>query len=200
MILLLAICFGLVAGWLRARAGCIRYQAPPLKYSWLVVASMLPQGMVVYLPRVREITPDWAVKVLLIVSLVGLLVFIWLNKKLPGLYVLGAGLVLNLLVISMNGGLMPISPETVAQLTPEHSAEVWQSGDRLGWSKDIILTRANTRLWWLSDHFLTPAWFQHRIAFSPGDVLIALGAFWFLWAQGAPPTIRTRDTCILQRL
>jgi hypothetical protein len=194
MILLLAVLAGVFAGWARARAGGRRYQPASLSYMWLVIVSMLPQVLVIYIPPIREFVPDWAVKFLLIGSQAGLLIFVWLNRKSPGLWILGTGLILNLLVMGINGGgLMPISPVTVAQLTPDYPSKVWQAGDRFGWSKDIILPRSSTRLWWLSDCFLSPAWLPYRVAFSLGDVLIALGVFWFLWVQGNPKINSTRE-------
>ena len=193
MILLLAVLGGAFAGWARARAGGRRYQPASLSYMWLVIIAMLPQGLAIYFPFTRDVVPDWAVKLLLIGSQAGLLIFVWVNRKHPGLWILGMGLVLNLLVMGINGGLMPISPEAIAQLNPDHSSTVWQTGVRFGWSKDIILPRASTRLWWLSDCFLLPAWLPYRVAFSLGDVLIALGAFWFLWVQGNPTVIPARE-------
>ena len=56
---------------------------------------------------------------ILVSSQVLLLVFAWFNRDQPGLWALDLGLALNLLVIVLNGGLMPISPETVARLAPE---------------------------------------------------------------------------------
>jgi hypothetical protein len=34
-----------------------------------------------------------------------------------------------------------------------------------------------------------PDWFPYQVAFSPGDVLIACGAFWLMATQGKPPLI-----------
>jgi hypothetical protein len=92
---------------------------------------------------------------------------------------LGLGLTLNLLVISLNGGLMPISPEMVGRF--ELRPDSWEIGSRLGSGKDIVLPIAETRLWILSDRFFLPmpSWAAYPVAFSLGDVLIAIGAFWF---------------------
>ena len=49
-------------------------------------------------------------------SLVIFLMFVWVNRGLAGMPILLAGLVLNLLVISSNGGWMPISPTTAGKL------------------------------------------------------------------------------------
>jgi hypothetical protein len=120
----------------------------------------------------------------LIVSLILLLVFVWFNRQHAGLWLFGLGLTLNLLVISLNGGWMPISPQVVTRVAPDTPAEVWHVGDRLWNSKDKVMPIGDTCLWWLSDLFLFPSWFPYQVAFSLGDILIAGGALWLLWAQG----------------
>jgi hypothetical protein len=114
-----------------------------------------------------------------------LLVFVLLNIDQAGLMILGLGLVMNLVVIVTNGGLMPISPENAGLVAPQFPPETWQSGNRFGKTKDIILTRDSTRFYWLSDVFISPAWLPNRFVFSLGDVFVGLGAFWILWIGGA---------------
>jgi len=114
-----------------------------------------------------------------------LLLFVWFNRKQSGFWILGVGLFLNLAVIGLNGGLMPISPETLGRMVPDRPAGSWQIGSRVGNAKDIILPTPQTRLAWLSDRFLLPPWFPAQAAFSTGDIFIAIGAFWWLWESGA---------------
>jgi hypothetical protein len=180
VILLLAVVAGLLAGQVRAWRGRRRLMPPSLRLVWLVLLAFSPQWFAFYLPATRRLIPDGLAAVALVSSQALLLVFAWFNRDRPGFWALGLGLALNLLVIALNGGLMPISPETVARLAPKALPEAWQVGSRLGISKDVILPVAATRLWWLSDRFLLPAWFPYRVAFSLGDVFIASGAFWLL--------------------
>jgi len=180
MILLLAILFGVIAGLAYARVRGRRYEPASLNHIWLVAISMLPQGLVFYYPPTRNLTPEWLAAFCLVGSQIGLIAFVWLNRPRPGMWILGAGLVMNLLVISLNGGFMPISPETAAKLDLDCSGKPCEPGNRLGWSKDIVLTKNNTRLWWLSDCLLLPVWSPLQVAFSAGDIFIAMGAFWLL--------------------
>lgn len=184
MVLAFAVIVGLIAGLARAWVGKRSYRIVSVRLPGLVFFAFLPQLISFYLARAGiRIPGEWA-PVILVSSQVLLLVFVWLNRKQPGFWLLGAGLLLNFLVIVLNGGLMPISPETVRKIYPNVPESLWQVGKRLGNGKDIVLPVSATRLWLLSDRFLLPDWIHYPVAFSAGDVLIALGAFWLLWSLG----------------
>jgi hypothetical protein len=184
MILLPAIAAGLLAGLARAKYRNGHLKNPDLRLVWLVPIAFLPQWLAFNLSVTRRLATDRSAAATLISSQALLLVFAWFNRKQPGFWALGAGLALNLTAIALNGGLMPVSPEVVAELLPDSPSVTWQIGERVGWN--IVLPITDTRLWWLSDHLLLPAWFPGRKALSIGDVLIAAGAFWYLWALGGP--------------
>jgi hypothetical protein len=182
MILLPAIAAGLLAGLARARYRNGHLRVPELRLVWLVPIAFLPQWLAFDFPGTRRLVDDTLAAATLVGSQVLMLVFAWFNRDRPGFWGLGVGLALNLLVIAANGGLMPVSPEVMAQLHPDASPNTWQAGERSGWN--VVLPTSATRLWWLSDHLLLPAWFAYRTALSVGDVLIASGAFWLFWTLG----------------
>jgi hypothetical protein len=187
MILLVAVVAGLIAGLLRAAAGRRNFRLPTFQHTWLVFAALLPQLIVFGSVGTRWDLPDRWAAVVLVASQIALLFFAWSNRTQPGVTLMGIGLLLNFAVIALNGGLMPISPETVRQLVAD-LPRLWHVGERFGSGKDIILPVEDTNLWWLSDRFFftTTALIYMRVAFSAGDVLIAIGAFWLMWSIGSP--------------
>jgi lipid-A-disaccharide synthase-like uncharacterized protein len=185
VILPLAVLAGLLCGLARAWITNRKLLAVSLHRNWLAAAAFLPQWLAFYLPATRSDIPTWLASASLIGSQILLLVFVWFNRTKPALWLLGAGLVLNLLVIVANGGFMPVSPMIVAHLNPQISPDVLQVGDRFVWSRNILLPAAETRLWWLSDRLLLPPDFPFsHAAYSIGDLLIASGAFLLLWGLG----------------
>jgi hypothetical protein len=178
LILLLAVLAGLLAGLFRAVLTRRRLDIPELHRMWLVPVAFIPQFFVFGLPNRQEL-PDSIVAGILVCSQFLLLVFACSNRRHAGFPLLLLGLVLNLTVILLNEGFMPISPEILARVVPDAEPDTWQTGERLGMSKDILLPYSSMKLGWLSDRFLLPDWVSYRVAFSVGDILIAAGAFWF---------------------
>lgn len=179
MILLAALLLGLLTGWGVARQRGFPYRAPELRHIWLVPACLLPQLVASYWPQLLQGLPGAVSRALLPLSLAGFLIFVWLNRRLPGMPVVLIGLLLNLAVISANGGWMPVSPETASQLpggSPPESAAV---GSRVD-DKSILLKPEDTRLEFLADRFLLPEVRGYRAAVSVGDIFIAAGVFWLL--------------------
>jgi len=191
VILLLAVLAGIVSAIIRMQYSGGKLNFTKLHKVWLVPLGFLPQLIVYQLPGLRNRVTDELAAIALVSSQLILLVFAIYNRRHPGLLLLGIGLGMNLAVILINGGLMPISPDTVTRLVPDAPRDAWEIGRRFGVSKDIILPVNQSRLWWLSDQLLSPEWSPYKVAFSLGDVLIAVGAFWSLWVLGNREKILT---------
>lgn len=186
MILIAAVLIGLALGLGRAWIGKREYRVYDLKYPGLVVLAFIPQYFAFFAPRIRQQISDNLVSILLISSLIILLVFSILNIRKMSFWPISLGFLLNFLVIAVNGGFMPISLDTVARLT-SGSENTWIIGQRFGYSKDVILSPELTKLAFLSDRFTFTNFLGLNVAFSVGDILIAVGVVWLLWMLGGKP-------------
>lgn len=184
MILLVAVLVGLTAGFCRAWIGKRKYRVYDLKASSLVLLAFIPQFFIFFLPSTRGQISDRFASILYISSLIILIIFSLFNIRKPSFWPISAGFLMNSLVIFLNRGWMPISPEMIQKLNPNAAGGSWQIGKRLGFSKDIVLMPETTRLWLLSDRFSLPAWVNYQVAFSFGDILIFLGVIWLFWSIG----------------
>ena len=195
MILLLAIVIGLLATLIRARLNNRTLILPPFRWEWLVFLSVIPQVFVFYIPTIGQWVPEWTIPIIQIISMAGLLIFTTVNLTKPGFWALGVGLLSNFLVIVLNGGWMPIHPQTLKRMVPAQPIEFWEIGTRLGFTKDRIMTYDQTNLAFLSDIFTLPQWIPYKVAFSIGDVLISIGVIILLWSLSSN-TRRKNDTSI----
>ena len=183
MILVAAVLIGLAAGLCRAWIKKRTYRVFELRYPILVLLAFVPQYVAYFSPGLRETISNQTVAILQVSSLVLLLLFSILNIQKPGFWPIITGFLLNFLVIVFNGGFMPISPETAAKMV-KGTEMTWKIGERYGFSKDFVLSPETTRLAFLSDRFTIQRFMGFNIAFSLGDVLIALGVIGLLWMLG----------------
>lgn len=93
--------------------------------------------------------------------------FVWINRRIPGLRLLGLGGAANAIAIAANGGVMPASASALrtAGLPLERGTE--------GFVNSVGL--ANPRLLVLGDVFAIPASWPLSNVFSAGDLCMALG-------------------------
>ena len=145
-----------------------------LRWSWLGVAALLNQIWAVYFAG-TDGAPGLARRVLLLLTLVLLLAFALRNWHLWGVRLMAVGFLLNLLVISSNGGLMPVSPKHVADVNLLDRIENVQLGEPVPGSKGILMAPRDARLWFLSDIIVFPPRSSVARVVSPGDLAIGLG-------------------------
>jgi hypothetical protein len=135
---------------------------------WLVPPAFAAQLIVV-------VVGDPAIRILLPASLLLLVPFIGRNWSYRGIRLILVGLLMNLTVICLNGGLMPVSPEAVDAIGIR-SSEDMTLGDHISGSKNVMLRSEDTRLSLLADTLITPWPRPYARAVSLGDLVIAAGA------------------------
>ena len=111
--------------------------------------------------------PVWADRLLHVASYGCAFTFLWLNRRLRGMWVVTTGALLNFVAIAANGGVMPASATAVrtAGLSPADPTT----------ANSMVVDGA--RLLPVGDVFALPGWLPVANVFSIGDVVIALGAF-----------------------
>lgn len=186
MVLLIAVFIGLLGGLIRAWIGKREYRFYELRFPILVVIAFIPQILTFFLPSTKINIPDQYAPIILVSTQALLLLFALLNIKKTSFWPITLGFLANFIVIVLNGGLMPISPETIKRLASNAPQEWLVTGQRLGTGKDIVLNEKDTILPFLSDRLVTPIWMNFPVAFSVGDVLISIGVIWLLWSMGGP--------------
>jgi hypothetical protein len=187
MILLIAVAVGLICGIARAKISGNPLRTVNVRHLWLVLVAYLPQFFAFYFQPTGQHIPNSWVPAMLVLSQILLIIFVWVNRKIEGFWLLGLGLMCNFTAIVLNGGLMPIMPEVLERMFPVGVNSSLELGKRVGFGKDILLLKEQTTLWFLGDIFTLPAWIGWSIAFSFGDIVLDIGAFWLLFSLGRPP-------------
>jgi len=88
---------------------------------------------------------------------------------------MAVGFLLNLLAMSSNGGLMPVSPAEVASVNLTDRIENVQLGEAVPDSKGILMAPREARFWFLSDIVVFPPRSPVARVVSVGDLAIGLG-------------------------
>ncbi len=160
------IVLGILIGWLRG-GKISKIALKPIYLGFLVLTAFLLQSLLNYGAARLGLTAP-AVYYLRLLSFLMLLIFIYANRERPGLPLAGAGVFLNLLVIALNDGTMPVSPKG---MTP-HQVDTLMTG---GSALHALIT-AETKLAFLGD--VLPLAYKGQ-SISIGDVLISLGLLYF---------------------
>ncbi len=149
-----------------------------LTYAWLPLLALAVQTPLVLLPPVLPAAGPEPLRFWLPATLIALAFFAWGNRRLPGMPLILLGLAGNAAAIFANGGLMPTHEAALrrAGMIDSLAHARGNPGVRLPRSKNVLLEVGETRLWWLSDVFVSPLASRPRV-FSAGDVAITAGVF-----------------------
>ncbi len=180
MILAWSVVLGLVLAGIVYRHNLLSHiEGIRLHSAWLVFIGIILQIPLLTV-KSTEVGKLFFQQVLYLFSYLVLLVFIWQNRFQVACWIVGSGLLLNLVVILVNSGWMPISPQTLVKINPGSDETNWQVGQHYLYSKDRILEKENTRLWVLSDIVEITIPHPRRAAYSFGDFMIASGIVFIL--------------------
>lgn len=154
------------------RGGSLRHFGM-LQLRWipLVVASLVLQ-LLLFTPLSKALVIAFAIPELYVVSMLLLVAWVVLNWRIPGMALLATGLLFNTIAIAVNGGYMPVSPESAA-----YAGRISNyATEGLAINNNSIATNSNVHFWILTDILPLPHWFPLANVFSIGDVLIVAGA------------------------
>lgn len=118
--------------------------------------------------------------VLYVLTLIALLAFLFINRRVFGMPLLMAGLVLNLLVIGVNGGRMPADTRALIATGQSSRAEVLL---RDGQAANCVLMSDDTRMNVLGDYIVLPFLGSMGSAYSIGDLVALTGETFLVWGM-----------------
>jgi Family of unknown function (DUF5317) len=176
-VVIVGVVVGLILGGRLDRIADMRLRAPWLFY--LAIGLQLLAFPSLFMPWHAS---QGIAMALSIGSYVCLLAVFVLNRRLTGMPIAGAGMLLNLAAILGNGGHMPALPGAMRHAGLSYTGVHNNS-----------VAEAHPNLVWLVDRWAAPSWIPAGNVFSIGDVLIAVGAIVLITAaMGAHLPFRGR--------
>ena len=164
----------------------LRFPNVELRIAGIVPVALAIQLIAVFVDLGSD---DLIRRILFVASYLLLIVFVFANVRRPSIALFGAGVLLNFLPIIANGGLMPITPETLQKTggVPQDA----RIGEWVRDTKDVLLERDDVHLYFFSDR-LTSDLSPFR-AFSIGDLVLIGGAVFLLLDLLLPRPLRATD-------
>jgi hypothetical protein len=136
----------------------------PIRHAWAIWLALGVQTVLVWAP---EWIPDGVDEAAHLATYAVAAWFAWVNRRLPGVWLMAIGGALNLIAIVANGGVMPAS------------RSAWE---RAGFTADDdfsnSVVRDDARFSALGDVLAVPAGWPFANVFSVGDVVIVIGIGW----------------------
>lgn len=167
--LAVGIIIGLIRGGKFSNARDLKLVRP-----WLIFLSVILEASLNILMKNDLGITQFMVFLWVCMQYLLLFLFIWFNRNLPYIWIIGIGTFLNALVILLNSGSMPlidISPYIGATETP---SQYLLDGKLLSYH----IINENTKLWFLGDIIWVPSPF--RAFASIGDIFLYGGVLLLL--------------------
>ncbi|MEN6369164.1 MAG: DUF5317 domain-containing protein [Thermotogota bacterium] len=175
MIFLYALGVGILLGYV-LRGRLRNLPSLPFRALWLIPLALLIQILIFPLfserPLVTFATPE-----LHVLSYAILFLWLLLNLSVRPVWAIGAGALLNVVVVLANGGYMPSS---VAALERAGLGSVAAALLTDGTYGNVVLMGEGSHLNVLGDWLFLPSWIPGATAFSMGDLLIMVGLVWLM--------------------
>jgi hypothetical protein len=153
------------------RGGSLRnFAALQLRWPGLAIAGLALQ-LLIFTPFASAPVVAFATLPLYGASIALLAAFVALNWRVPGMALIGAGFVMNIVAVAANGGHMPVDPGA-ARLAGKYDALV---ADDPQVSKHIIGAADQVNFWLLTDVIGIPEQIPFAVVWSIGDVVLTLG-------------------------
>ncbi len=144
--------FGLVTGGHIGNLSRLRFRRP-----WLILVALVVRELLIVTP-LKSVN---GAQYLYALALAGIVAWtIWHAGRIRGIWVVAIGAALNLLVVAVNGSRMPVAPEFAGPLSGA------------GTIGEYTIMGSSTHLNLLGDWI---ALYPFPQAYSPGDVVIAMG-------------------------
>ncbi|MDQ6600391.1 DUF5317 domain-containing protein [Bacillus salipaludis] len=145
-----------------------------LKWGWMFPLLLAIELTVFFLQNHFKFLGEVSGSIYIAVYVIGLL-FLWMNRKNPGFLLILAGVFLNFLVMVMNGGRMPVSPEAATVLDPSYVTALKEGL----YAKHTMLT-SSTHLGILGDIIPITKPYPRTQIISIGDIIMNIGIFFFI--------------------
>jgi len=170
----LAILVGLVGGGRLRRLSSLDLRAP-----WIfVIAAAIQVGLTLAWVRGWAAVEHWG-PLVYVMSFGILLVGLWMNRRITGLWLVAAGVLLNTLVIGANGGSMPVDRNLSVRAGNESLVGALDSGEYPSHKP----AGPGTRLRFLGDVVPLPLLIPRPRFMCPGsigDIFVTAGACWLI--------------------
>ncbi len=153
------------------RGGSLR-NLVTLELRWLpLVLGSLGLQLLIFTPFRAEPLIPFATAPLYVLSMAMLVIWVVLNRHIPGIVLIAAGVLMNLAAIAANGGYMPVAPAAA-----EYAGRLAHyPTDGMPIHNNSLAADGDVRLWLLTDIFPIPAGIPLANVFSLGDVLLTTG-------------------------